>query len=104
MITGAFPVEYGNRLSGVFNIDSKNPSRQRNRTSVGLSFTNLRMLSEGTFKSGDWLAVGRRGYVDLILKATGEEEDLGFSYYDVFTRVRYHLDSKTRFPVIFYEL
>ena len=94
MMTGAFPVEYGDRLSGVFNIDSSTPSAEQARTSVGLSFTNTRLLSEGRFGNGkgQWLVIGRRGYVDLLLKLAKADDML--SYYDVFGKVRYQLHPK----------
>ena len=96
MITGAFPVEYGDRLSGVFNIESSTPAAGQARTSVGLSFTNARVLSEGRFGNGkgQWLVVGRRGYVDLLLKLAEVDDELLLSYYDVFGKVRYQLHPK----------
>src|SRR5690606_25915151 len=59
MMTGAFPAEYGDRMSGVFSIASATPARQR--TSVGISFMNMRFLSEGRFAegNGEWLVLAR---------------------------------------------
>ena len=52
MITGAFPAEYGNRLSGVFNMSTRTPSAEKSKTSLALSFMNARFLSEGSLKKG----------------------------------------------------
>lgn len=96
MMTGAFPVEYGDRLSGVFNIESSTPQDERTRTSLGLSFTNLRLLSEGSFQQGrgDWLVVARRGYVDLLLQVVEPDDEVHLSYYDVYGKLRYRLNNK----------
>jgi len=95
LMTGAFPVEYGNRLSGVFNIESSRPRDKKTRTSLGMSFTNARLLSEGSFQQGrgEWLVVARRGYVDLLL-TLAKEDEVQLSYYDVFGKLRYRLNDK----------
>ncbi|NIR48113.1 TonB-dependent receptor [candidate division KSB1 bacterium] len=96
MITGAFPAKYGDRLSGVFNIKSAIPSLGQSRTSLGLSFMNARFLSEGTFAEGrgHWLGLARRGYIDLVLALTNNEDDLSPNYYDVLGKVQYQLNSR----------
>lgn len=66
LLTGGFPAEYGNRMSGVFNIRTTRPSEGMKRTSLGISLMNARFMSEGTFDSnrGSWLFSVRRGYLD----------------------------------------
>ena len=77
MITGAFPAEYGNKLSGVFNMKTRTPVLDKPRTSIALSFLNTRFLSEGNFNKGkgSWQLLARRGYIDYILKLTGDEDN-----------------------------
>ena len=96
MMTGAFPVEYGNRLSGVFDIESAPTRFDRTRTSLGISISNIRFLSEGHFSEGrgQWLLVARRGYFDWVLAAAGEDEDIDPTYYDVLAKIQYGLGSK----------
>ena len=96
MMTGAFPAEYGDRLSGVFSITSATPQPGRSRTSFGLSFMNARFLSEGRFADdrGEWLLLARRGYHDLVLKITGDDDDFSPNYYDAFGKVKYRLDDR----------
>lgn len=71
LITGGFPAEFGNRLSGVFDITSAAPNAARRRTSLGISFLNARFMSEGTFAGdqGQWLFSARRGYLDLVMQS-----------------------------------
>lgn len=91
MMTGAFPAEYGDRMSGVFSIASATPARQR--TSVGISFMNMRFLSEGRFAegNGEWLVLARRGYLDLVMRLAGGSDEFSPTYYDVLGKVKYRL-------------
>jgi len=52
LLTGGYPAEYGDRLSGVFNVRSRTPEPGRERHSLGISFMNTRAMSEGTFEGG----------------------------------------------------
>ncbi len=96
LMSGGYPAVYGDRMSGVFNIRSKNATGDRNRVSLGLSLMNARFLSEGTFadKRGSWLVSGRRGYLDLVLKLFRPDEEVSPRYYDVFSKVRYKLNNQ----------
>lgn len=96
MMTGAFPVEYGDRMSGVFSIDSHTPTPGRSRTSLGLSFTNVRFLTEGRFddNKGEWLVLARRGYLDIILGLLDDGSGFSPTYYDVFGKTKYRLNNK----------
>ncbi|MEK7728101.1 MAG: TonB-dependent receptor, partial [candidate division KSB1 bacterium] len=93
LMTGGFPAEFGNRLSGVFNITSASPSATRRRTSLGISFLNARFMSEGTFadNKGQWLFSARRGYLDLVMDLVDPESNFRPTYYDVLSKVEYRL-------------
>ena len=95
MITGAFPSEYGNRLSGVFNMKTVTPPTDKTRTSLAISFLNFRFRSEGSFGNGKgrWLLVGRRGYLDLLLKRVKQDNIFKPGYYDVLGKVQFFLNS-----------
>lgn len=94
MITGAFPAQYGDRLSGVFNISSATSGQGKRRTSVGISFMNARFLTEGNFGAGkgQWLVLGRRGYIDLVLSLIGEDDDISPTYYDILGKVQFQFN------------
>ncbi|MEE8575693.1 MAG: TonB-dependent receptor, partial [candidate division Zixibacteria bacterium] len=96
LMTGGYPANYGDRMSGVFNIKTKNPATDHNRVSVGLSLMNARFLGEGTFsdKRGSWLVSARRGYLDLVLSLLGRDDQVRPRYYDLFSKVRYRLNNK----------
>lgn len=96
LMTGGFPAEFGNRLSGVFDISSASANTARRRTSLGISFLNARFMSEGTFagNQGQWLFSARRGYLDLIMGLVDPESNFSPTYYDVLSKVEYRLARK----------
>lgn len=96
MMTGAFSAEYGDRLSGVFNIQSATPRTDQRRTSFGINISNARFLSEGAFADnrGYWQVVARRGYLDLILKRLDDVDQVSPAYYDVFGKIGWKLNPK----------
>lgn len=95
LMTGGFPANHGERMSGIFNITSKNPTLDYNSMSLGLSISNVRLLTEGTFANnkGSYLLSARRGYMDIIFKLAGAEDELKPQYYDVFSKVQYQLNN-----------
>ncbi|GAB5517800.1 MAG: TonB-dependent receptor [Rhodothermales bacterium] len=103
MMTGAFPVEYGDRLSGVFNITSHTPPPGETRFSTGISLTNFRALGSGTFAEdkGAWLVLGRRGYLDIILTLLDEDDAFRPTYYDLFAKTSYRFNTKHRLGIQF---
>lgn len=91
IMAGPFPARFGDRLSGVFDMTSATPPADGPRTSLGLSMTNARLLSEGQFDDGrgQWLFVARRGYLDLVLDITDASPDVDLRpvYYDTYAKV-----------------
>ncbi|MDH3620823.1 MAG: TonB-dependent receptor [Gammaproteobacteria bacterium] len=66
--SGAFPAQYGDRMSGVMEMSLRRP-QQDIETEIALSFFNTSALSMGTFGNagqGEWLVTARRGNLDLI--------------------------------------
>ncbi|MCI0698597.1 TonB-dependent receptor [candidate division KSB1 bacterium] len=96
LMTGGFTVEYGDKLSGVFDISSITPDQGTRRTALGLSFLNARFKTEGRFNDdkGRWFVSARRGYIDLVLKLIGEDEQPSPDYYDALGKVQYRLNDR----------
>jgi outer membrane cobalamin receptor len=96
LITGGFSAEYGDKMSGVFNIRSRTPRPGNRRYSVGLSLLNARAMTEGTFRDGRgyWLLSARRGYFDIVYPLSGRDEEIDPVYWDTFAKVGYRLNGK----------
>jgi outer membrane cobalamin receptor len=89
LTSGGFTSEYGDRLTGVLAMETRAPPATGSRHTLGLSLSNVRASSEGTFDegNGEWLLAARRGYLDVALKLAGNDEDLSPRYYDLTAKV-----------------
>lgn len=101
LIAGGFSAEYGDKLTGVFAMETAAPPPGRTATTLGLSVQNLAFKNQGHFADGrgNWLVSARRGYLDLILDLTNApNEGAKFSptYYDVFTKIQRVIGSAHR--------
>ncbi|HEY0811002.1 MAG TPA: hypothetical protein VGD49_12625, partial [Longimicrobiales bacterium] len=101
VITGGFGAEFGNRLTGVFDMRSTSALSERPNTSVGISLSNARFMSQGSFagNNGLWLFSARRGYLDILLDLIGETSRLDPTYYDLLGKVVYQLSPAHRLAV-----
>lgn len=91
LLTGGFPAEYGDRLSGVFDVRSRHPEPGHPRAAIGLSMMNARALIEGADENRSWLVSARRGYLDIVLALMGEDEEIDPIYSDVFAKYTHNL-------------
>lgn len=104
LMTGGYGAEYGNRLSGVFNMRTKRPAPGQRRTLVGLSVLTARAYTDGTFAAGKgtYLVSVRRGLLDALFSAFSAIEEATIdqgstpSFYDAMAKVDYALSPKYR--------
>ncbi len=91
LLTGGFTAEYGDKMSGVFNIHSTAGSEKKRRTALGISLMNARIFSEQSFAGdkGSWTVSARRGYYDLLMKLVGEDDEFSPEFYDLFGKISY---------------
>ncbi|UCH10110.1 MAG: TonB-dependent receptor [Fidelibacterota bacterium] len=103
LLTGGFPADYGNRMSGVLNMKTIRPPISTKHASVGLSMMNAHFRSKGTFNGsqGAWVVSARRGFLDVLLNMVGaNEEDIPRpAYYDVHGKLDYQLDRKRHYSL-----
>jgi hypothetical protein len=87
--TGAFPAEYNNALSGVFDIKMRNGNNQKREHAVQLGIIGIDVASEGPFKNGgnsSYLFNYRYSTLSLIMpllppEAQGTKyQDLSFKF------------------------
>ncbi|MEO7174781.1 MAG: TonB-dependent receptor [Saprospiraceae bacterium] len=95
LMTGGFTADYGNRLSGVFAMKTKNQKENEWNTSIGVSLMYARVYTEGKFakNKGSYFVSARRGMLDLTLKAIGNEEYFP-KFYDGLAKIEYQLNDK----------
>lgn len=88
-MNGAFPAEYGGRLSSILDVHTKSsfPSRTNVQGNVGLLASRLK-IEQPLVKNklSVWVA-GRRTYIDQVVKATGQQ--LPYYFYDLNAKVNY---------------
>jgi len=96
LMTGGFPAQYGDKMSGVFEVKSRQVPPDQNRFSAGISLINAHAFAEGKFNNnrGSWLFSARRGYIDYVLKLAGADDNIKPTYYDFFGKVQYQLSTK----------
>ena len=81
MSAGGFSARYGNKLSAVMSLHTKQPNKDfQNRASISLINADMTLGGKIGNKLG-WLVSGRRNYYDLIAKMIGEELPLSFQDY-----------------------
>ena len=95
LLTGGYTSEFGDRMSGVFNINTINSYPDKNKFSVGLSMMNARVMASGTFadQNGYYFFSARRGYLDLVLPIVSENDEYPSpKYYDLLGKIEYKLN------------
>ncbi len=92
--TGGFPVQYGDRMSGLVLMESMETEQDRH-SEIGLSVFNTSFLTSGAEAGHRWLFSARRGNLDLVIDPKFGEP----SYYDVFGEVEFDLSSDSSLSI-----
>lgn len=85
-ITGAFPAEYGNALSGVFDIKLRKGNKDKREHTFSLSTIGIDFATEGYFKKGyggSYLINYRYGFLTLMQKLGFDITDHPTSFQDL---------------------
>jgi outer membrane receptor protein involved in Fe transport len=95
LAAGGFGVEYGDKLTGVFDMRSRTTVGD-DKTTLGMSISNLTAMNRGGFDGdkGSWLVSARQGFMGIVIRLIGEDERLSPQYSDVFAKVSYQPDRK----------
>ncbi len=102
LIKGAFPAEYGGRLSSVLDISMKEGTKEKFSGTAGISMINSRLTLEGPINEDcTYMISGRRMYFDVIAKAfrVFQSEDVTYPdyyFYDVNAKINYKLGANDR--------
>lgn len=93
--TGGFIAKYGDKLSSVMNINSREGSRVDNfKINSNLSMAGVGVIMEGKLNNGkgSWLFSGRKSFIDIIAKNFGLTSIP--KYYDGQIKIVYDLSDK----------
>lgn len=86
LLTGGFPVEYGDRSGGVLDLTSREPGPE-GRFEAGLSPYHAELLAAGSLagERGSWLATARAGSLKLAARVAELDQEPEFA--DLFGKV-----------------
>ncbi|HED07847.1 MAG TPA: TonB-dependent receptor [Ignavibacteria bacterium] len=93
LIKGAFPAEYGGRLSSVLDIKLRSGSKERNKGKIGLGILNSNATFEGPIgKKATYIISGRKMYYDAIQKAFNKNSTIpNYNFYDINSKITYNI-------------
>jgi outer membrane receptor for ferrienterochelin and colicin len=99
MLTGGFPSLYGDKLSGVIDINFKEGSRKKFYKDINLSISGFGAILEGPFlNDGSFLFSARRSYLELIKSAIRLTSVP--NYWDFNLKIAYDLTPKDKLILI----
>lgn len=84
---GGFPAEFGDRLSSVLNLVSKNGNKYNYSAKASTSLLTGKLLVEGPIPSGSFIVSGRKSYSTEILKKFLNDKNAPFDFYDLSFKV-----------------
>lgn len=86
---GAFTPNYGERLSSILNVITRDGNKNRYKSSVSASFVSAKASAEGPIPGGSFIATGRKSYFTKILKNYLNNKEAPFDFYDLSYKVNY---------------
>jgi hypothetical protein len=95
LIKGAFPAEYGGRLSSVLDLTMKEGTKEKISGTAGVSMINSRLTIEGPLtNTSTFMISGRRMYLDLLLALMPKDPNTvtpDYYFYDLNGKVNFKL-------------
>ncbi|MFW6134411.1 MAG: TonB-dependent receptor plug domain-containing protein [Elusimicrobiota bacterium] len=91
LIPGAYPVIYGDKLSGVVDLKSTVPKKEL-EVAGGIDLLNTHL----TIKKKPFFISARRGYIDLLMGMMDSEESFMPRYWDIFGKYTFSFSEKNK--------
>jgi len=95
LIKGAFPAEYGGRLSSVLDLTMKEGTKEKIEGTAGISMIDSRLTLEGPLSDNSTFMIsGRRMYLDLLYALAPKDSNTvtpDYYFYDLNGKVNYKL-------------
>ena len=101
LIKGAFPAEYGGRLSSVLDIKLRSGTKETETGSLGLGFINSFMVLEGPLKANaTYIISGRWMYYDMIQNQFYKSSSAPrYNFYDVNCKITDNLSETSSYSI-----
>ncbi|MBI4428523.1 MAG: TonB-dependent receptor [Ignavibacteriales bacterium] len=97
LIKGAFPAEYGGRLSSVLDLTMREGTRERLSGSAAINLINSRLMLEGPIgEDVTFMIAGRRMYLDLFIALANLKDTPRYYFYDLNTKVNLKISESDR--------
>ena len=93
LIKGAFPAEYGGRLSSVLDVKLRSGTKEANKGKIGFGLINSNATFEGPLgEKATYLISGRKMYYDVINKAVNKNGNIpNYNFYDINSKFTYNI-------------
>ncbi|MEX2234190.1 MAG: TonB-dependent receptor [Cyclobacteriaceae bacterium] len=99
---GGIPARFGGRLSSILEVRTKDGNNKEFQVNGGIGSMASRIAVEGPVvkDKSSFIVSARRSYVDVILKATNQNNLVHF--YDINAKINWKSDNRNRFFAAFY--
>ncbi|MDW7679261.1 MAG: TonB-dependent receptor [bacterium] len=103
-LTGGFPVNYGDKMSSVFDMSLREGNQEMFNTDANLNIAGFGVMLDGPLNDNSNMVLSlRRGFFDLITSTLNRP--VAPSYYDAVGKITYDVNNKNRISLVgFYYL
>ncbi len=101
LIKGAFPAEYGGRLSSVLDIKLRSGTKEKETGTIGIGVINSFFSLEGPLKeSATYMIAGRWMYYDALQRRFNQQSSVPqYNFYDLNGKVNYNISEASSFSI-----
>ncbi len=103
---GGFEVNYGNKMSALMRINTREGRRDRTSVGTSLSLINARTVAEGPLAEGrgSWLVAARRSLYDLLANQLYSQSYVFPYFYDLHSKIAYNFNVNTKLSAFYTRL
>lgn len=103
LYAGGFPAQYGDRLSSVLSVNTKEGNSKEYTGAVSIGLITSRLLLEGPIPRGNFIISARRSYFDALVwlydKFRSDDVSLPYYFYDFIAKVNFNPSQENRFAI-----
>jgi hypothetical protein len=103
LYAGGFPSKYGDRLSSVLTVTTKEGNSKRVAGTASLGLVTSKLMVEGPIPNGSFVLSGRRTYFDALVwaysKIFADSVSLPYYFYDGIVKINYNPTPRNRFTI-----